>query len=112
MHTERAGERRCAPRLKIFQPTLMRVASDVTRAHLLDVSAGGAQIHLRTPPEVGAVVHIALGGNQRPARVAWRLGKRVGVTFLAPLADIQVANILAEQQALVAQAAARIGPVG
>lgn len=112
MQGEKGSERRGKPRIKIFQPAEMKTASEVTRVHLLNLSATGALVHLRPPPPVGAFVQIDCGTDPRPARVAWCKDSHFGVVFVTPLADEQVSEIIAEQRALVTGAAERIGTVG
>jgi len=64
------------------------------RAHLLDVSAGGARAHCHTPPSVGTAVVLRWSDEQRAARVAWSTGNRFGVRFNVPLSDCQIRSIL------------------
>lgn len=45
------------------------------------------------------------------AKVAWGTGRRFGVSFARPLLPAQIAQVLAEQQALICAASRRIGAV-
>ena len=102
---------RAAPRFKLFQPAEITTSGRTSRVHLLNLSAGGALIHAAVPPSRGTPVHVRCGGHSRAARVAWVHERRFGVAFANPLATDQVAQVIADQEALVAAASRRIGAV-
>lgn len=102
---------RARPRFKLFQPTMMVVGKDLVRVHLLDLSATGALLHHATPPEVGSTMRLECAGNMRLARVVWVSGTRFGIAFTMPLSEGQVTEALADQSAMVAAHAQRVGAV-
>lgn len=103
---------RAKPRSKLFQPTeLCDAAGAIRRAHLLDLSATGALVHATEPPQPGGMIQLTLGGTPRSCHVMWVEDRRFGVRFRTPLTDAQVADILATQAALVAEASRRTGPI-
>jgi hypothetical protein len=103
-----AQDLRATPRHKLFQPTEMTTDGMTRRVHLLNLSAGGALIFAANPPMPGAILQLACGGHSLPARVAWRAERRFGVAFITPLAEAEVSEVIAAQDALVASASRRI----
>lgn len=83
--TRPADVRRTEPRLKVFQPATMHVASGEVRVHLLDVSTKGAMVHGFTEVVPGNLLALACCGWTRAANVAWMTNKRFGVRFVQPL---------------------------
>lgn len=108
---DRVRRMRAAPRTKLFQPTEMTAGAEAKRAHLLDVSTGGAQVHAAEPPPLGSTVRIMCGGDARLGRVVWRHGRRFGAVFLTPLSDAQVSALLDEQRRVIEEASRRIGVI-
>lgn len=99
---------RATPRYKLFQPGAMGTAGGAVRAHLLNVSAGGAMLHAPDAPVKGALLNICCGGVMHAARVAWVRAPKFGVSFVCPLATAEIDRLLAEQQGIVAAALERI----
>lgn len=98
---------RAAPRYKLFQPTELVLEGGVARAHILNISAGGALIFASNPPAPGAVLGLQCDGQTLRARVAWNKNGRFGVAFLNPLTDHYVSGLVAAQDAAVAVKAGR-----
>ncbi len=82
-----ADVRRAEPRLKVFQPATMHVASGEVRVHLLDVSPQGAMVHGFAGVAPGNLLALACCGWTRAANVAWMTNKRFGVRFVQPLSE-------------------------
>lgn len=85
---------RAFPRDKIFQPATLVAGVQSARVHMLDVSRGGAKIHIARAPDVGAPVLLAWAGQRRTAQVAWSAGNRCGLRFNVPLNPCQIAALL------------------
>lgn len=92
---------RATPRYKLFHPTEMNTGSAARRVHILNLSAGGALVYANNPPNPGTTLRLRCGGRSLPARVAWRDERRFGVTFLSPLADADIKEVIAAHDALV-----------
>lgn len=92
---------RATPRYKLFQPTEIRTGSSTRRAHLLNLSAGGALIYASDPPTPGTPLRVRCGARSLPAHVAWNDGRRFGVAFLTPLSNAEVSEAIAAHDALV-----------
>jgi hypothetical protein len=103
---------RAQPRLKLFEPTEMENGPASTRAHLLNLSTGGALVHSVAPPARGQDIRLALGGAPRQARVMWVEERRFGVSFRVPLSPGQLNDIVDTGRARVAEASRRLGTVG
>lgn len=95
---------RAAPRYKLFQPTEISVAGETRRAHVLNLSAGGALLYAMDPPASGTKVLVLCGGRLLSARVAWREDRRFGLVFLTPLANAEISKVVAAQNALISGA--------
>lgn len=107
---EAAHDLRAKPRYKLFQPSEMTLSGATTRVHILNLSATGALVHAAEPPAPGTSLRLRPGQGLRPARVVWTRGRRFGVAFSTPLADAQVDSVIADQEALIAEASRRFGP--
>lgn len=99
MQGDRSGiqSRRAVPRLKIFQPTQMQFGERSIRVHLLDISVGGALVHVAGPPQVGNRIVLDCAGVARGAVVRWVGGSRFGVAFERPLSDAEVERVIGAQ---------------
>ena len=89
-HNDDDHSPRGQPRRKIFQPIEIHAGSRPLRAHLLDLSAGGARVHSVTAPAPGTALRLTIGGSVRAARVVWREGVRFGIAFARPLCDAEI----------------------
>lgn len=58
---------------------------------LRDLSCAGALAETQNPPREGSEVVLVCGGTVVPARVAWVIGRRLGLDFHHPIAEEQVA---------------------
>jgi hypothetical protein len=67
-----------AKRIKIFEPTAMRVGRHVQRAHLLDISCTGALVHSCPAPALGTIITLDVRNGSIAARVAWNRGRGSG----------------------------------
>lgn len=85
------NQSRMAARQKLFAPTTLHVGEASQRAHLLDISAGGARLHAAAPPPLRALVLLDCAGKRRAARVMWRDGAKIGLRFVVPLSAADVA---------------------
>lgn len=95
---------RAAPRYKLFQPTNVSVAGLENRAHLLNLSVGGALLYSQDAPAPGTNVRVWCGGDLLSARVVWREDRRFGLAFSTPLAHAKIAEVIAAQDALISGA--------
>lgn len=77
-------------RLKVFQPTEIRVGGVRVRAHVLNISATGALVHYAAPLAVGTFIQIDCGGAVKSARVIRCDDQRCGVQFIVPLTQAQL----------------------
>jgi hypothetical protein len=108
--SDRAQERRRAPRLKIFQPAELHRQGERARVHLLNISTGGALVYGQAPAEVGEAVRLSCGVPTGTARVAWRSGRRFGIAFDVPIAPLRLEQIMRAQETLIAAASRRLQP--
>ena len=69
-------------RRKVFEPCRLVAATGEERAHLLNISDGGALLHAATAFVPGHRVRIVIGEIELPAVVAWKSDRRIGVTFM------------------------------
>ena len=76
---------RMPPRRKTFEPVTLRIGNDAHRAHMLNLSAGGACLHTRGAVRVWQVVAFEVAGRTLDGRVSWVAGDRCGVRFVTPL---------------------------
>lgn len=75
-------DRRGAPRVKVFEISILATDGTQHRAHLLDISAEGARVHCTHPLAPGQTVRLIREGHQRRATVRWSGGQRVGLRFV------------------------------
>jgi hypothetical protein len=106
------AHQRAAPRYKLFQPTEIVHADKSQRAHLLNLSTGGALVHASEVQTKASRLLIRCGDKRVGAKVMWVSDKRFGVAFDIPLSEEQVASLIAEQAAVVARASSRIAASG
>lgn len=85
---------RCATRLKLFEPVLLRLHGMPFRAHLLDLSTTGALAHSERTPCVGDQVFIEGEPLCVSGRVVWVRTQRFGIRFDVPLADMIVQRVV------------------
>lgn len=77
--------RRASPRHKAFQPVMVRLRQQIVRAHVLDISAHGALLHMPAPPEVGTMLMVSVPDRwEKAGTVKWRSKSRAGIAFLTP----------------------------
>lgn len=81
-------------RRKTFCPVTIEVGDTRQRAHMLNLSEGGACLHVRGSLRVWSGVGVELDGQLVPARVSWAAGDRCGVRFLQPLTPAAVEALL------------------
>ena len=90
-----AGETpRHQPRRKTFRVVAIEVDRVSHRAHMLNLSTGGACLHARLSLRPWQTVGGDLDGRLLPARVSWTAGDRCGVRFLEPLTAAEVDALL------------------
>ncbi len=89
------ARKRAAPRIKIFLAGELRCGAGAPRrAHLLNISTGGALVYAEAVPEVGELVRLACGVPLGPGRVQWRKGQRFGVAFTQPIAPALIDTLI------------------
>jgi hypothetical protein len=81
-------------RFKTFQPCTLEVDGHHGRAHMLNVSASSALVHVGRPVHVGAQVTLVCGSVRCSGTSVWADGKRIGVIFDLPLAPAQLSSML------------------
>ena len=91
---EPAPANRALPRRKTFEPVVLRVAEVAHRAHMLNLSVGGACLHARCALAIWDTVVIQVAGRSLPGRVSWVAGDRCGVRFTRPLTAAEVDGIV------------------
>ena len=96
---------RATARYKLFQPTEVVLAGRAVRAHLLNLSAGGALVSATSSPSPGVELVVRCGNRALGARVAWRKEHLFGVAFVSPPTDAYVREFIAAHDTA---AAARI----
>ena len=89
-----ASTPRVLPRRKTFEPVVLTVGDTTHRAHMLNLSAGGACLHARCTVSIWNSVVIALHGRELHGRVSWVAGDRFGVRFVAPLSEAELDAIV------------------
>lgn len=89
-----AHHQRAKPRYKLFAPTEMTVSGKTRRAHILNISEGGALLHANETPRAHEYVYVVCGEQSRGARVAWVRGTRFGVAFTTALAPVQLDKVV------------------
>lgn len=87
---------RGAPRRKIFHPVELRAGGNARRAHLLDLSAGGALAHCVDPPAAGVSIILVIGEVAHAASVMWRDGLRFGMAFRFHLSAAEIERVTAQ----------------
>lgn len=75
----------------------MALGDASVRIHLLDISTGGALVHVAKPPEAGSRVVLDCAGIVRSATVRWVVGSRFGVAFDQSLSEAEVEAVIATQ---------------
>ncbi len=95
---------RTAPRRKIFHPVELRLGGLSRRAHLLDLSPGGALAHCSDPPAAGASIILVIGGVLHTASVVWQDGLRFGMAFRFRLDTAEIDRIVAQATVAVSLA--------
>lgn len=93
--SDRIETPRHATRHKIFRVVAVEVDRTCYRAHMLNVSIGGACLHARLSLRPWQTVMVDLDGHLIPSRVSWAAGDRCGVRFLEPLTEAKVDTLLA-----------------
>lgn len=95
-----------APRLPTRSWAEIRAGGHVRRASLVDLSQGGAKLHMRGTLERDAIVTVAMPGLD-PARgvVRWVREEHVGIAFLEPIAFVTLAHWLNDPGSRYAAAA-------
>ena len=104
------AQKRAAPRIKIFLAGEIRCgAGEPRRAHLLNISTGGALVYADAVPDIGEELRLACGVPLGLARVQWRNGRRFGVAFMQPISDALIDAIVRKQETLIESTCQRLG---
>lgn len=75
----------------------MALGDASVRIHLLDISTGGALVHVAKPPKTGTRVVLDCAGIVRSATVRWVVGSRFGVAFDQSLNEAELDAVIATQ---------------
>lgn len=78
------------PRRKVFHPVALLVGGERHRAHMLNVSVGGACLYARCPLRVWGGVTIEIEDSVLEGRISWVAGDRCGVRFTRPLTPAEL----------------------
>lgn len=81
---------RVLPRRKTFAPVALEVDANCYRAHMLNLSAGGACLHSHCTLRAWTKVVVDVRGRKLEGRVSWVAGDRFGVRFTTPLTAAEV----------------------
>lgn len=81
---------RAVARRKTFEPIVLDLAGTKVRAHMLNLSTGGACLHSRCTLRAWQTVSIEVRGRVVRGRVSWIAGERCGVRFVQPLTASEV----------------------
>lgn len=90
---------RAHPRRKVFHPVELRAAGRSSRAHILNLSGGGALAYCADPPCVGTALVFTFGKTTHSASVVWQKGRRFGVAFQFQLSDAAIDQVIAAEGA-------------
>lgn len=83
------------PRRKTFLPVTLSIGDQRYRAHMLNLSTGGACVHVaRAPLRVWHAVGVEVAGRAMPGRLSWVDGERCGVRFAVPLTASDVEQLI------------------
>jgi hypothetical protein len=74
-------EHRAETRHKVFLLGTIVHDGRIERAHVLDISHGGAKLHCAAPPPPGARIELAIGDFHVRAEVRWVTQQRLGIRF-------------------------------
>lgn len=81
---------RAVPRRKTFELVGLQLDAVCHRAHMLNLSAGGACVHARCTLRVWQTVTVTVRGRVLPGRISWIAGDRCGVRFTTALSAAEV----------------------
>lgn len=84
---------RAHPRRKVFQPAALRVGAAPVKAHVLDISLGGARLHCAARCAPGAAVEVSACAVTVRGRIMWRVGDRLGIRFDRLLGDGEIDSL-------------------
>jgi hypothetical protein len=102
-HLQEGAERRGGDRLEVLVPATIRCAGNLYTAHLLNVFGKGALIETSAPLAVHSRFSLHCGTVVAAAFAVWRRERHIGVKFLQPLTDAQVAEQVSRTAALRAR---------
>lgn len=72
-------------RVKVFQRARVRRSEELSRGHILNLSAAGALIHSPAVPDAAPQIDLLFAGLERPCAIIWRSGEHAGVRFASRL---------------------------
>jgi hypothetical protein len=97
-------------RLKVFFPaTMIAREGGSRRVHVLDLSRGGARLHVGDAMAPDEVVVLDLFGSSHSAKVAWASAKQVGVRFIFGLSGAELSAIDDARAMTLRREAKRLG---
>lgn len=88
-----AATPRAVPRRKTFELVALEVDGGTYRAHMLNLSLGGACLHSQCALKAWKRVVVDVRGRKLEGRISWVAGDRFGVKFTAPLTAAEVDRI-------------------
>jgi PilZ domain len=97
------ADRRAAPRVSVALPAFLQADGERHSIQLLDLSSGGAKLHLATVLQVGTTITLDCGTFVRPAVVRWQDGDFAGVSFDGELNAREIAALLNRSKALTSR---------
>lgn len=87
-------EIRSRRRLKLFLPVTIQDGNKAERAHLLDISNGGARLHAHVPPTLKQDVTVEWSDVRVRGQVMWVKGNGFGLSFQPPINDDLVTRLI------------------
>jgi uncharacterized lipoprotein YbaY len=98
-----ATDQRRYPRFPVALPATVTTISGQASALIHDFAVGGAMIETRMALAPGAKLSLRCGTVDIAAKVSWRKNGRIGLSFLLPLTDRDVAEQMDRSHAIAAR---------
>ena len=96
-------ERRAAARLPVTVPATLQVGEQRSAARLANIECAGAMLETSAPVLVGASAPFHCGTVSADATFVWTRTGRIGIRFVIPLAEAEVAVQLQRSRAVEAR---------
>jgi hypothetical protein len=98
-------DERAWPRVRVAVPASIVVAGQHLTARLLNIARGGAMLQTAADLDIDTRITLHCGTIATQAAVIWKQPGKVGVSFVAPLCDSEVAEQIARAEAMAARRA-------